>query len=279
MHPVITLTTDFGTRDGYVGAMKGVLLSICPAAHLVDITHEIAPQDILAAALVVQSSTAYFPPGTVHLVVVDPGVGSTRRPLALATPQGVYVGPDNGIFFPIWQQARADQTAGRVQAVLLDEPRFWRTEVSATFHGRDIFAPAAAHLAAGTPVQMLGSALSDLVALDIPRPIWQDSLHLLGSVISIDHFGNCISNITADDLARLGPLAELRVRVGAHELAIEQTYARVAPGAALALLNSSQQLEIAVRDGHASRALGIARGAAVQVNRPAAALLRTNDTG
>lgn len=267
MHPVITLTTDFGTRDSYVGVMKGVMLSICPNARLIDNTHHITPQDINAAALAVQALTPYFPPQTVHLVVVDPGVGSERRPIALETPRGRYVGPDNGVFGLVWQQAREQYSSAEARAVLLDDPRFWRSEVSATFHGRDMFAPVAAHLASGTALDALGPALDDLVILPVHQPVLEGPAQLVGGVIYVDHFGNCISNIRAEHLAQFGPIEDLYVVVQDRWLSIVQTYANVPEGAPLALLGSDGYLEVAVRNASASQRLGIALGSEIRVRR------------
>ncbi len=158
---IITLTTDFGLSDGYVGAMKGVILGIAPAAHLVDLSHEIAPQDVRQAAHVLADAVPYFPAGTVHLAVVDPGVGSARRPLLITTPRAAFVGPDNGLFTFILGTAKT-------QAWALDQPGYWLPEISRTFHGRDIFAPVAAHLACGVPPEMLGSPITDAAPLAAP---------------------------------------------------------------------------------------------------------------
>jgi hypothetical protein len=267
MQPLITLTTDFGTHDSYVGVMKGVMLSICPDVRLIDNTHHIAPQDISAAALAVQALTPYFPPHTVHLAVVDPGVGSERRPIAIETPQGRYVGPDNGVFGLVWAQARDQHAHTAVRAVRLDDPRFWRPEVSATFHGRDMFAPVAAHLASGTALDALGTLINDPITLPIHNPVLEAPAQVVGRIIYIDHFGNCISNIRAEHLAHLGPIEDLYVFVPNRWLGIVQTYANVPPGAPLALLGSDGYLEVAVRNASASQRLGIALGSEIRVRR------------
>ncbi len=268
MPPLITLTTDFGTRDSYVGVMKGVLLGICPTAHLVDITHAITPQNVLEAAFVLDTFVPYFPPGTIHLVVVDPGVGSERRALALATPDAYFVGPDNGVFSTIWQTALARWSTTDVRAVELTEPRFWRMPVSATFHGRDIFAPVAAHLAQGVALTALGPDLDTITLLEVPAPVCTDTNSLRGQIVYVDHFGNCVSNITTTHLAPLGAMHDLVISVGKHTITgICYTYAAVAPGAALALIGSSGHLEVAIRDGNAHQSLAIAPGTIVVVNR------------
>ncbi|HEX9116291.1 MAG TPA: SAM-dependent chlorinase/fluorinase, partial [Anaerolineae bacterium] len=160
---VITLTTDFGLADGYVGIMKGVILGIAPTAQCVDLTHEIAPQDVRRAALVIAQASPYFPKGTIHLVVVDPGVGSERRPLIVQTPQACFVGPDNGLFTDALDAPTTISYAA-------DRPQFWLPEISSTFHGRDIFAPLAAHLALGVAPETLGSPIRDAILLPRPMP-------------------------------------------------------------------------------------------------------------
>ncbi len=260
---VITLLTDFGLRDAYVGAMKGVALGICPQATLVDISHTLPPQDVLAAALLLPTYVPCYPSGSVHVAVVDPGVGSGRRGLAIAASldgvQQYLVGPDNGLFWPLLTRAAA------FQAVELTEPRYWRPQVAPTFHGRDIFAPVAAHLACGVPLAALGPPATDLVRLHLPA-VQREPGALVGAIVAIDHFGNCASNIGADELAELGDPAVLRVIVAGRELGpLRRTFADVAVGAPLALLNSAGWLEVAVRDGDAGRELGLRRGSAIRV--------------
>lgn len=280
--PIITLITDFGLHDGYVGAMKGSILGICPTAYLVDITHAITPQRVTEAALVLQSVVAYYPPGTVHLVVVDPGVGSERHPLALATPQACYVGPDNGVFSLVWRESLAQCSPTEVRAVVLHERRFWLPQISATFHGRDIFAPVAAHLATGVALEEMGPSLDAPMLLDIAEPAWEGEKHdcLVGQVLLIDHFGNAITNITATHLQTIAPRDRLSVSIGKPggrtdqpivaspaRLPVCTTYADVAPGVILALVGSAGRLEIAQRNGNASETLGIRPGCVVRVCR------------
>lgn len=270
MRPIITLTTDFGLHDSYVGVMKGVILGICPDAHLVDITHTIPPQNILAAAHVVQTLVPYFPSGSIHVVVVDPGVGSRRRAVALETPQARFVGPDNGVFGLIWRDAGERWSAEALRAVTLQAPRFWRPQVSATFHGRDIFAPVAAHLASGIDLSELGPPVNTLQSTPAQEPTWADDGSLNGLIVYVDHFGNCISNITTTHLERFGPLQHVNVIVGSQWIGpIHHTYADVAAGAALALIGSSGRLEVALRNGNASQELGIGLGQTVRVARTA----------
>lgn len=268
MRPIITLTTDFGTRDSYVGVMKGVMLSICPDAQLVDITHSITPYNIAEAALVMQSVVPYFPVSTVHLVVVDPGVGTHRRALALTTPRSRFVGPDNGVFGLVWQDARNRWPHSEVRVVELAVPRFWRPQVSATFHGRDMFAPVAGHLAAGIPLHEFGPALDTIEATPIVDPVRNQDGSLSGSIVYVDHFGNCVSNMTLAHLDWLGPLWELEVTVGNRSVgSVRRTYADVEPGELLALIGSTGRLEIALRNGNASQLLNIGAGELVQVRR------------
>jgi hypothetical protein len=268
VRPIITLTTDFGMRDRYVGVMKGVMLSICPDAQLVDITHEIPPQDVSAAAQVLRATVPYFPAHAIHLIVVDPGVGSERQPVALQTPLGGGVGPNNGVFGPLWQQAHSQHPDADRRAVVLTESRFWLPDISATFHGRDIFAPVAAHLAAGTTLEEFGPRLETLIGVPEPTPDWDEATHrLTGQIVSIDRFGNCISNITTALLDQLGLRSELQVHVHEHAWPLSRTYADVEPDEPLALLGSEDALEVSVRNGDASHALGITIGTPVYVER------------
>ncbi|NJL05070.1 MAG: SAM-dependent chlorinase/fluorinase [Chloroflexaceae bacterium] len=262
--PIITLTTDFGLHDSYVGVMKGVIMSICPHAQIIDITHSIAPQQIHAAVRVLAQAVPYFPPATIHLVVVDPEVGmATRQPIALETAQGRFVGPDNGLFGPVWQHGRS---IGTVRGVHLNQPAFWLPHLSATFHGRDLFAPVAAHLANGVDLAVLGAALSAPHHLDLPTPTCTATA-ITGTIIAVDHFGNCISNITASMLDQLGARHTLRVTLGATllHLPIRHTYADVPSGCAVAVISSDDALEVAIRAGHASHIYQIGVGTPVVV--------------
>lgn len=260
---VITFLTDFGYTDAYVGAMKGVALGICPGATLIDITHAVPPQDVLAGALLLPTYVPFYPPGSVHVAVVDPGVGSARRGVALEVwlngARQVLVGPDNGLFWPLLAEAESFRAVG------LTEARYWRPQVAPTFHGRDVFTPVAARLAAGLPLEALGPPISDLARLDLP-PVRHEAGALQGEILAIDHFGNGASNIRAADLAGLGEQSGLRVVVAGRDLGPpRRTFADVAVGAALALINSAGYLEVAVRDGRADAALGLRRGVPIRV--------------
>ena len=257
MPPVITLLTDFGDRDGYVGVMKGVIVSICPEARLIDLTHNIPPQNIAAARFTLLNAYPYFPVGTVHLVVVDPGVGTARRAIALQTPRGYLVGPDNGVLSGVIDQAET------VQAVELTATTYWRSpQPSSTFHGRDIFAAAAAHLAAGVDLRELGRAIApdSLVRIAIPPPeITED--WIVGSVQHIDHFGNIVTTIPAAALTS----RHWTMQVGAVEMPVGQTYGDVEIGHAIALVGSHGWVEIAVNGSSAQARLRLAIGDEVQL--------------
>lgn len=279
--PLVTLTTDFGTADGYVGTMKGVILSIVPDVRLVDISHEIAPQDVRQAAYVLYTAYPFFPPHTVHLIVVDPGVGSARRAIALRTPRGCFVGPDNGVFSYV-------MACEQVEALVeLTAPRYRLPQVSYTFHGRDIFAAAAAHLAAGVPITILGLPVHDPVTFPPPR-LQVTAGSVTGEVLHADHFGNVITSIgllmwSGDELS-LAPAfqqagdagdkkqmrfkaGEATVMVAGQEIAgVDRTYAEVEPGEVLALVGSEGHLEIAVREGNAVERLGLRPGDTVTLN-------------
>jgi S-adenosylmethionine hydrolase len=259
-HGLITLLTDFGLRDGYVAIMKGVILGIAPHARFVDITHEVTPQAIDEASFLLQSAYPYFPRGTVHLAVVDPGVGSDRRPLAVATSEGYFVGPDNGLLAPIVDQARRRRD-GPVTVVELTEPRYWLPEISATFHGRDIFAPVAAHLVAGVPIEALGRPLDDIrpSSVEKPRPVSQAIVE--ARIVHVDRFGNCVTNVTLSDLQAFGLGDTLIVRIGAeHIRGLYRAYSLAPVGVPVALIGSSGHLELAVPNGSATKTLGVTTG-------------------
>jgi S-adenosylmethionine hydrolase len=262
--PLIALTTDFGQADSYVGTMKGVILGICPQAALVDVSHEICPQAVRQAAYVLHTAAPYFPQGTVHLVVVDPGVGSARRPIAVQTGRAIYVAPDNGVL-----SLALTQDPPRL-AVHLTAEGYRLPQVSTTFHGRDVFAPAAAHLACGVDPRQMGGAvpLPDLVSLPAlqPEPLPDGSWQ--GEILHVDHFGNLVTNFQLPMTNGQYPIANLQlfVLVGQKRISsLSQTFADVAPGELVAYVGSSGYLEIAVREGNAAAQLGVDVGDAVQV--------------
>jgi S-adenosylmethionine hydrolase len=260
--PVIALLTDFGTRDHYAGTMKGVALGICPDATLVDITHDVAAHDVLGGALELAAAYKYFPAGTIFLVVVDPGVGSKRRGLAMEAGDYKFVAPDNGVLTAV-----IDDHAPK-KVVELSERRYARPSVSRTFEGRDRFAPAAAWLAKGIDLSALGRSAGPIERLEIPHPeVAAD--HVAGRVLRVDRFGNLITNIDRKTFDKLSE-APLEIRVGAHQVSkVVTTYADVAPGDVCALFGSTDHLEIAANGASAAAVLGMGRGAAVHVARRA----------
>lgn len=252
--PIITLTTDFGLADGYVAAIKGVILSRTPAATIVDLCHAIRPQDILQAAYIIKDTFDSFPAGAIHVVVVDPGVGSERGIIVLAAHGHLFLGPDNGVFSLL--------IGPGAQAFLANRPDLHRQPLSRTFHGRDIMAPLAAHLAAGHRPEALGSpiALEQLSVLQAPLSSFSAvTRQVYGCVIRIDHFGNLITNISQGEVEQLGagPSA-LRLTVGPHYISsCRESYSQAAPGQPLMLINSSGLIEIAINQGHAASSLAI----------------------
>jgi len=271
MAPIITLTTDFGLADSYVAAMKGVILGINPEARLIDITHSIPPQNILQAAFLLSTIYEFFPRGTIHLTVVDPGVGTKRRAVLLRTPLADFITPDNGVLSYIIQQHSTrlgPATPGQrelepgLEAVVLTRDEFWRSPVSPTFHGRDILAPVAAHLSLGRPITDFGEAITSLTVLPLPRPFQSSDGALVGCVLHVDKFGNLVTNIRADDLPRMD--RHLIIEIGGEAISgLSGTYGE---GEGLvALIGSSGYLEVAVKDGSASASLHVDVGDRVQI--------------
>ncbi|MGC4082741.1 MAG: SAM-dependent chlorinase/fluorinase [Vicinamibacterales bacterium] len=259
---MIALLTDFGLHDHYVGVMKAVMLGICPGASLIDLTHDVPPQDLLAGAIELEAAMPYLPDRTIVLAVVDPGVGSSRRAIAVDTGRIRLVGPDNGLL------SLAVRNEPVVRAVELTHARFHRTQMSRTFEGRDRFAPVAAWLAAGTPFDDLGPAVGNLVMLDVPAPTVSAD-DVVGEVLRVDRFGNLVTNIASAVLGAFGP--SLEILVGDAVIpGIATTYAEVSPGTLCALIGSTDRLEIAVNGNSAASRLGLARGAAVRVRRHSA---------
>jgi hypothetical protein len=257
MPPIVTLTTDFGTSDAFVGVMKGVILGIAPEARIVDLTHQVPPQDVRAGAYLLRGAVAY-----IHVAVVDPGVGSARRALVVATSTALFVTPDNGLaslVVPgvavrgIWDVSRSRQRL---------------PNVSRTFHGRDVFAPIAAALARGTAPAALGTRVRSMRRL-APLRLRRERARTLGEVVWVDRFGNLVSNVTVADLPgaahRRFRAHALSVTIGTHVLPLLDSYADVPPGHAVALVNSNDLVEIAVNQGSAAASLGLGRGARVIV--------------
>jgi S-adenosylmethionine hydrolase len=262
--PVIALLTDFGTRDHYAGTMKGVALAICPDATLVDISHEIPAHDVLAGALELAASYRYFPSGTVFLVVVDPGVGSTRRGIAADAGDYKFVAPDNGVLTVVFDEHPPKRV------VELTERKYARPTVSRTFEGRDRFAPAAAWLAKGIELTAMGRPAGATARLELPHPrVAEDEIE--GQVLRVDRFGNLITNIdrkTFEKLAGTGTLLDLHV--GSRQVSkVVSTYADVTAGDVCALFGSTDHLEIAANGASAAEELGLGRGASVHIARRA----------
>ncbi|MBX3415318.1 MAG: SAM-dependent chlorinase/fluorinase [Pirellulales bacterium] len=254
---IITLTTDFGSSSPYVAAMKGVILSINPEAEIVDLTHAIPPQDIRRGALALEEVCPYFPADAIHVAVVDPGVG-TRRTIVYAEIAGRrYLAPDNGLL------SRLALAAHPSRIVALTDTSFWREQVSSTFHGRDIFAPVAAHLSKGLPPERLGEPQAGLVAIDWPECEVMPQ-KISGEVTSVDSFGNLITNITAEQLQGVPMGEELSVRCGEHETAgLFRTYGDQPEMTLIALVGSSGKLELAIVGENAAAMLGEGVGSAV----------------
>lgn len=268
--PVITLTTDFGLADPYVAAMKGVILTLNPQAVFLDVSHAVRPQQIRQGAFLLQTALPYLPPGAVHIAVVDPGVGTERRAIAIETAAGRFVGPDNGALSPALPddlRERAHDGGGTVplpygaRAVALTDPRYQRQPVSDTFHGRDIFAPAAAHLSLGLPLSELGEPVTDVFALPPFRAAPLPDGSLGGRVVHVDVFGNVITDVRGEDLTSSSVSVELR---GHAVRSVERSYASAR--GLIALVGGSGFLEIALPGGNAARELGVDIGMAVRVS-------------
>ena len=274
MGAIITLTTDFGLADAYVAAMKGVILGINPEAKLIDICHSIKPQNVSQAAFVLSTAYQFFPERTIHVVVVDPGVGTERRAIILRTPWADFVAPDNGVLSYVIQhfyQPHALQTTPverpqqielppELEAVVITRPEFWRSPVSATFHGRDIFAPVAARLSLGSLPKDFGEAITSLTILPLTHPYRAQDDILVGHILHIDNFGNLITNIRSDDL----PKQAITVEVGNQSISgLSRTYEE--GDGLLALIGSSGYLEISLKGGNASTFLGVEVGGEVKI--------------
>lgn len=257
----ITLLTDFGNADHYVACMKGVLLQRAPTAQIVDITHSIQPQDVVHGAFVLRQVFEYFPPGTIHIAIVDPGVGSKRRMLVARYGNQTILAPDNGLMTFIHRDFVMEELR------VIDNSRLYQNDVSNTFHGRDIFAPVASHLWQGMLLEKVGPAARELELLNIDRPKSLERGGLEGQVLYVDHFGNVISNISAADLQGVRPpLERLNVHVGPLRIGnLHTTYSDVNPGEIVAVIGSTGMLEIAVNQGNAASHLRAAPGTIVVV--------------
>ena len=253
---VITLTSDFGLHDGYVAAMKGAMLAIAPDATLMDVSHRVPPQDVASGAYVLSTAYRYFPTGTVHLAVVDPGVGSARRAIVVDTSEYLFVGPDNGLFSAVFEREM------KWKVVEIRNTAFFSPAVSPTFHGRDIFGPVAAHLSNGVPAEELGPPVADPNRLDLWK-VHPYGNEVVGRIVHVDGFGNAISNLGRQHVGD----GEVRVRIGKTMFdGISRTYADVPEGEALVLYGSEDTLEVAINGGNAARKLGLRRGDRVTAN-------------
>lgn len=298
---IITLTTDFGIKDGNVGVMKGVILGIAPRTQIIDLSHVIEPQNVREAALILARSAPFFPKGTVHVVVVDPGVGTTRRPLAARLGEQYFVGPDNGILSILLEACEAK--GAKVEFVHLDKPQYWLQDVSYVFHGRDIFSPVAAHLSSQRTrnLEQFGTSVSEPVRITIPRPLRGPGI-LKGEILHIDHFGNAASNIRVENAleviqnplgsstgqpgsypaasgiglegGKLRETIETVVQAGQHfrveikglEIGgVIGTFGERKPGEVVALFGSTGNLIVSVVNGSAARTLSLEVGQPIEL--------------
>jgi S-adenosyl-L-methionine hydrolase (adenosine-forming) len=260
--PIITLTTDFGTNDHFIGTVKGVILNIVPEAEIVDISHAVQAFDILDGALTIAQAYSYFPAETIHLVVVDPGVGTDRRVLVVKTEKHTFVAPDNGVLSLVYGREE------RLHVREVNAEHYYLQPVSKTFHARDIFAPIAAYLGKGVDTEKFGEIITDFVRFNAPKPKSVDGTTLKGVVLKIDRFGNLVTNITPQDapmLFQLDPLP-FKITVGKREITdIKTTYAEGAPGEVFGILGSMGYLEIATNRGAAAQLVGTGKGSEVIV--------------
>jgi S-adenosylmethionine hydrolase len=257
--PIVTLLTDFGTKDYYVASMKGVILGINPRCTLVDITHEVSPQNIMEGAFLLTGACSYFPRGTIHIAVVDPGVGSPRKPILIETKNYFFIGPDNGLL------TLAARKYGIRQAIVLTNKEYFLSEVSATFHGRDIFAPVAGHLSLGCTPSSFGKRAKHWVTLDLSKPkIKGDTL--TGEIVHIDRFGNLIGNIGKEELSRFIKGGSFLIRAGEKTIkGLKKGYYEGKKNELIALFGSGGYLEISVREGNAQKILKARRGDRIYV--------------
>ena len=257
---IITLLTDFGTEDAYVGVMKGAIISVNPSAVVVDVCHYIDPQDLIEAAYIIKSSYRYFPKGTIHIIVVDPGVGGNRSIVAVCLSGHIFLAPDNGVLTLLMDEGDLDAT------VRVENTHYFLNSISQTFHGRDIFAPVASHISKGVPIEELGPHLGmqDLIRLSIPKPYISDKDELIGTIISIDRFGNCISNINENCLntfVKNGAEKRLEIKIGKTVInSLSRSYTDAGSGYPLAIIGGFGYLEIALNRDNAGRRLNVEKG-------------------
>ena len=257
---VISLTTDFGEEDGYVGVMKGVIWSIDPSIQIADISHAILPQNILQGAVILARSAKFFPPGSIHVAVVDPGVGTTRLPIVIQLGDQIYVGPDNGLFTLVVMESRKNNQQERFFTIT--ESKYWLPGVSQVFHGRDIFAPVAAHIAKGIKLDKIGREIKNIFLLSVPKPE-KYGKKILGNVLYIDHFGNISTNISTEDL---GGGTNIHLIINGREFpGISRTFAEKEIGEFVLYFGSSGNLNLGKVNGNAARDLKVEPGDPVHV--------------
>lgn len=261
-NPIITLTTDYGTSDHLVAVMKGVILKINPDAQIIDITHQVAAYDLLEGALAIANAYPYFPPRTIHVVVVDPGVGTERRPLLVSGQNQYFIAPDNGVLSGVFEREHP------VTVRHITSEHYFAQPVSKTFHGRDVFAPVAAWLSKNWQPGSMGEEISDFKRFAMPKPKEADGL-MKGVVLKVDIFGNLVTNFRAEDLTpETLEKGEIKLQVGAHPITrLVPTFASGINGEAIAYIGSSGYVEIAVNKGNAAKSLGIGRGTPVLLTK------------
>ena len=261
-NPIITLTTDYGTNDHLVGVLKGVILKINPDAQIVDITHGVTPFDLLDGAMAIANSYSYFPPRTIHVVIVDPGVGTDRRPILVSGQNQYFIAPDNGVLSGVYEK--------ELQFIVrhLTAEHYFLHPVSKTFHGRDVFAAVAGWLSKNWQPGSMGEEISDFKRFALPRPKESDGL-LKGVVLKVDGFGNLITNFRAEDLPSTAiEKGEIKLQVGSQAISkLVPTFANGTPGEVFAFVGSSGLLEIGVNKGSAAKTLGLGRGTPVLLNK------------
>jgi len=267
--PIVTLTSDFGLNDHFVGTMKGVILNIAPEAKIIDICHSVQPFDILDGALTIAQAYSYFPAGTIHVVVVDPGVGSARRPLMVSTERHYLVAPDNGVLSLILDREE------RVKVRHITMQHYFLQPVSNTFHGRDVFAPVAGYLAKGVDGEKLGDQISDYVRFSAPRPKAAGEKTMRGVILKVDRFGNLVTNFTLQDVPALfqTPPLPFKIVIGNREITeLHNTYSEALPNELFAILGSMGYVEIAASRTSAAQLLGVGKGTEVHIVLESAAV-------
>jgi len=252
--PIVTLLTDFGSKDHFAGILKGVILNINPSVEIVDISHNITPYNITEGAIILNQAFSYFPKGTIHIAVIDPGVGTDRKPILVVDKNYFFIGPDNGIFGLVYNRLK------EFNVFKITNHLFFLKSISATFHGRDIFAPVAAHLSTGVPPSEMGPEITNYKSLSIPLPSIK-SKNINGNIIYIDGFGNLVTNIHRRCIQKIKKESSLKIKIGGKIITkVSPNYQSVSRGNLLALIGSSEMVEIAVREGNACKMLGAKEG-------------------